>query len=157
MINQGRELIVHRELDPSDEPRVLTSADGDYLHMGGQIYQLIQESMKTGYEINLNLTAPTQRESLEGMTVEGWIPESKVPLLKEKPWAPPDNYTWWVLVATISLVLIILLVLIRYRVSLKRLHGRVKSELSGWMTVPSAPPAYPVGRPYPIVQTEFVA
>lgn len=157
MINQGRELIVHKELEPSDEPRVLTSADGDYLHMDGQIYQLIQESMKTGYEINFNLTVPIQRESLEGMTVEGWIPESRVSLLKEKSWSPPNHYIWWGLVATISLVLIILLALIRYKIGLRTLHKRVKSELSGWITIPSAPPTFSSGKLRPIVQTEFVA
>lgn len=142
MVTQGKELIVHKQVDPSPDPTILTSSDGDYLHIGGQIYQLSQETLKTGYEILINLTAPAQRETIEDLTVEGWVSESKVPQLRSIPWAPPDHYTWWALISTIVMLLALAGVIIRYRFTLSKLRNKVKSEISGWINVPSAPPAY---------------
>lgn len=142
MITQGQELVVHAMLEPSDSPTVLTSLEGDYLHIGGQIYQLRQETIKTGYDININITLPEQRESLEGLSVEGWTDESHIEHLRSEPWVPPTHYTWWGVVGIICVLLILCIIIIRYRFQIQRLHARVKDEVSGWLTVPSAPPRY---------------
>lgn len=142
MIHQAKELIVHKVLDPSDHPLVLTSLDGDYLHIGGQIYQLTQETLRTGYEIKLNFTIPHQHETLEGLDTEGWTDESRIPQLRDEPWAPPRHLTWWVVVGLIASILMFFFVLIRYRYKFKHIKEKIQTELAGWMTVPSAPPSY---------------
>lgn len=130
MISQGKELVVHKNVDPSPVPTVLTLEDGDYLHIDGQIYQLSQETLTTGYEIVVNLTLPIQREHIGDLSVEGWVDESEIPQLRLAPWTPPHHYTWWILVGVLIIIIILVIALIRYRAAMKRLHTRVKNEIS---------------------------
>lgn len=156
MITQGKEVVVHKVIEPSLTPVVLTAEDGDFLHIGGQIYQLSQDTIKTGYDININFTMPTQQSELEGLDVEGWIEENRIEQLRSEPWAPPRHYTWWTLIGALVAIMVIGALVIKYRVHLHRVHDKVKREVSGWMTVPSAPPTYSTRAPGGAMPTDMV-
>jgi hypothetical protein len=94
LVSQAGELVVHKNTEPSDHPYVLLANDGDYFHIAGQLYQLKQDTIKTGYDFKYNLTIPDTKDSLDGLITDGWIAEENIPQRKNVPWSPPDHYTW---------------------------------------------------------------